>query len=92
MNYIYAFGRYPYYARWEEKRREEKRRDVGGEAKAARVRGNHEPMPRVGAFDLQEGSAAAALHDSADPPQCEWLLPGLPQRTLVGTFLIPCVV
>jgi hypothetical protein len=79
---LYLCFWYPYYARWEEKRREEKRReekrrDVGGEAKAARVRGKHGPMPRVGAFDLQEGSAAAALNDSADPPQCEWLLPRL---------------
>ena len=32
-------------------------------------------MLRV-AFDLPEGSAAAALHDGADP-QCDWLMPGL---------------
>ena len=32
-----------------------------------------EPMPRVGAFDLPEGSAAAALHGGADPP-CDCLI------------------
>ena len=32
-----------------------------------------EPMPRVGACDLPEGSAAAALHGGADPP-CDCLI------------------
>jgi hypothetical protein len=30
-------------------------------------------MPRVGAFDLPEGSAAAALYGGADPP-CNYLI------------------
>ena len=39
--------------------------------------GKPEPMPRIGSFDLPDGSAAAALHDGADPTSCDWLIPGL---------------
>ena len=61
---------------------------VGREEESACVRAVHgrrgkgteggrpELMPRVVAFDLPEGSAAAALHDDADPP-CDSLMPGL---------------
>ena len=60
-------------ARWEEKRKV-RACTHGRRGKGTEV-GRPEPMPRVGAFDLPEVSAAttALPHNGADPP-CDWLL------------------